>query len=68
MKQVYECATKLAHYDFMSAMQHAERLRKLKHGHHINIYPCKFCTGLHVGRCKTSPELTESFEGFMESE
>ena len=61
-KQMYGCATKLVHYDFLSAMRHANKLRAIEPNGHFNVYPCRFCEGIHVGHCKQSVELTEDFE------
>jgi hypothetical protein len=66
LKQMYVCATKFVHHDFLSAMRHAERLRAKEPSRFFNIYPCRFCDGLHVGGCKRSPEITEDFEGWRD--
>lgn len=60
----HSCAFKLAHGNYLTAMHHAAGLRKKDPHLYYGIYECLYCTGLHVGRRPTSPEISESFEGF----
>jgi len=66
-RQMYQCATKLVHQHYLTAMWHAAQLRKKEPDGHFCIYPCEFCDGLHVGHSKRPAELDETFDEWMVS-
>src|SRR5258707_4110528 len=68
LKQLYQCATKLGHTNYLSALAHVASLRKVEPDAHFNIYACRFCDQLHVGHCKNGQwELDETYEDFREA-
>ena len=54
---------KLRHPHWMTALMHAEHLKKKGQERALGIYVCEFCNGLHVGRFnKKHKQLTEEHE------
>lgn len=50
-RQYNACARKIRHDNLWSAMLHIRGLeRRKKRSLDMNVYPCKYCQGLHVGR------------------
>lgn len=51
----HACGRKIRHDNLLSAIHHANRLRNKegeKNSGCINVYVCRFCDGLHVGRSR----------------
>lgn len=69
-RQYRSCARKLRYSDFLSAILHVSFLERLNQKRQelkkIEVYPCKYCHGLHIGRTKTfKSELVEDKFQFL---
>lgn len=49
IREWMQCARKICHTDFYSAYLHKRGLLRLNPHAEIDIYPCDYCGGLHVG-------------------
>lgn len=62
LKEWMQCARKILHTDFLSAYHHKRGLQKLNPWADIDIYPCDFCGGLHVGNQLTFGQAERSLK------
>lgn len=56
------CARKIRHDDFWSAYLHLRGLQRLNPWADIQIYPCDYCEGLHVGNQLTFNQAIRSLK------
>lgn len=49
-REFRSCKSKLIHHNYLEAILHARAIEHhIRKGQTIHIYPCEYCTGIHIG-------------------